>query len=750
MSEKNKADGSTDLHFKDYLRVIQNRWAVILTVLILTVATAWFVVQLQPRIYESSALVKIDHRNPDLQIFTMSHEGFSLPFYQTEFETIRSKKVLYPVIEKLNLIPVIKEELDITEAEITKDIAYTAFRENMLIVQPHRNTKLIEIACRSQDPELAAKMANLVADTYKEIRIADINERETAGLKVVERELKKAEDEYLEAKAKVERLRKELRIDEIPGFTNQESATLQDQELRQKENLLSEARNDYISRRVRMEKVKDLPVEELGNVLPAIGLEDMTIAHTKQRYLVSKAGLISLLKEGFQEGHPKVQAAKAEVEELKTQLDKLVEGIRQGLAIDLAAAQSRVENLESEVNTLREVVRLQRSDKLAPYQEAKSDAEHKKTIYEVINTRYRQQAIETQIGERPVEITNVAEPNPIPVSPKTTLIMALSVALGLVFGVSAAFFIEYLDTGVKTMDDVERFLNSKVLAVIPKGVHPLNLEGPESPNAEGYRILRAKLNLGHEEGPQVLTMVSGGPSEGKSTTAFNLAYVTAQSGISTLLIDADFRRPSQHILLGVKNNLGFADYLLGRYPINECILEGPLPHMHVMNAGKLNNSQMGAMNNARLQEVLEYAKQYYQLIVIDSPPILGISDASIIVQESDTTLLIIQHRRYPRAIAQRARQVIDDVGGNFAGVILNNVHLKSDDSYSYYTNYYSHYGYSGKEKRDIERNVRINKQKLRKGTLTQETQAAPPSGDEAPAVEVAQSDPPAPTDEDVY
>jgi len=446
--------------------------------------------------------------------------------------------------------------------------------------------------------------------------------------------------------------------------------------------------------------VADLTIEQLESTLPALQLEDPTTASTKQMYLQALQNVASMQKQGYGKKHPEMQGAMKVVSERRDQLNKLVLGIRRALSIDLSVAQAKVENLEKEVAELRGQLRADRTDRLAPYNEARRDFETQSQLLDVLTSRYRQQAVESKIETRPVQIINRAEPSVRPVKPNLKVNLALSFVVGLVLGLSLAFFIEYLDTSIKTMDDVEKYLGISVLAVIPRGAKFLTLDDPNSRFAEGYRILCAKLNLtGRRDVARCITVLSGGPGEGKSTTTFNLGWVCAQSGMRVLIIDADIRRPSMHRAVGLENTLGLGEFLAGQASLDELVQATSIPNMEILTAGNLGPEDLGGFSRARFASLLEICRNNYDVIMVDSPPVLGISDASVISQEVDVTLLLIQHRRYPRNVSQRAKRVIEEVGGKLFGVILNNVNIKTDDNYYYYAGYSTQYGYKKRESR---------------------------------------------------
>jgi capsular exopolysaccharide synthesis family protein len=163
--------------------------------------------------------------------------------------------------------------------------------------------------------------------------------------------------------------------------------------------------------------------------------------------------------------------------------------------------------------------------------------------------------------------------------------------------------------------------------------------------------------------------------------------------MKVLMIDGDIRRPNLHNALQIENTLGLGEYLAGQASLDELIQSTSIPNMEVLTAGNLGPEDLGGFSRARIASLLEICRPNYDVILIDSPPVLGISDASVISQEVDVTLLLIQHRRYPRNVSQRAKRVIEDVGGKLFGVILNNVNIKTDDSYYYYAGYSTQYGY---------------------------------------------------------
>jgi capsular exopolysaccharide synthesis family protein len=178
-----------------------------------------------------------------------------------------------------------------------------------------------------------------------------------------------------------------------------------------------------------------------------------------------------------------------------------------------------------------------------------------------------------------------------------------------------------------------------------------------------------------------------------------LATTVAQSGQRVVVVDSDLRRPTLHKMLGVTNNLGLTNYLLKQNTLEEVIQTTNVPTLDFLASGKLPSSSMGILSSGPMKELINDLKQRYDFVFFDSPPIMGVSDASILASEVDVTLQVIQYRRYPQPMNIRAKQLIEKVGGNLVGIVLNNINMSQDESYYYYSGYYHDY-YSKNEEMD--------------------------------------------------
>jgi capsular exopolysaccharide synthesis family protein len=376
---------------------------------------------------------------------------------------------------------------------------------------------------------------------------------------------------------------------------------------------------------------------------------------------------------------------------MKSQLDEGVVNLRTRLQGQLDAAKDRLAMVEITKKETKKSA-LERSIDTRDYIDAKRDFETELGLLEKMKLKLITEEIASELPNETIVIHDDPTISDNPVSPNVTMNLVLGAVVGLVFGVGIAFFLEYLDTSVKSLEDVERYLQVPVLAVIPKDVGILHKQNGMSPDAEAYRILRTNIEF-NRKNPEdnAITVVSGGAGEGKSTTLVNLAYICAQGGYTTLMIDGDLRRPRLHTFFDINNSVGLTNFLTTELMLEDVILQTPVDNLYFMPSGILPADAAGILNSRRMSELIQDVKQRFDLVLVDSPPILGVSDASVLASEVDLTMIVVQHRKLPRNMLLRVKQAVENVGGHVIGVVLNNVDVRSDSQYQYYTSYYTYY-----------------------------------------------------------
>lgn len=677
------------LHFLDYWRIIRIRKAVILAVFLLVVITTAVITQFQPESYSSIARMKVEKDTPLTSLLTGGpmERVFDQYFLQTEFQVIRSPKILNQVIRDLKLAQLYSQKEKLS-AEIPIQDAYELLSREVDINQ-FRNTAIIEITAFNEDRELAARIANKIADVYRKYRAENRSGRSDQAWIALTNKLARYDADVSRARETVDRLRIELKVPEDIAETGQIQG-LSAQEL---SRIQAEIQN-YQTRITRNSRL----LEQLGLLKEERLLNALVVANptSELNTLIGQRNFAIRQKSGlspdFGPDAPEVQKWTITIAKLDEQLEQTVQGILDGMKSTMEADKAALENQKLYLTEAIEKSSKD-SERFRPFIVAKNDFESARRIREGIKVRVAQEDIDRVLSDvSPVEIINEALPGTTPVRPKKVVNIAIGVVFGLILGVGLAFFIEYLDTSVKTIDDVERALQAPVLGVIPQNVGTLLAEGPDSPHAEAYRVLRTNVLFSRKDPNwRTATVVSGGAGEGKSTTIFNLATVFAQNGSRVLIVDSDLRRPSLHKILNVTNNVGLTNYLLKQNKLEEVIQTTSLPSLDFLPSGKLPSSSIGILNSTAMKEFITEAKSRYDFVFFDSPPIMGVSDASILASEVDMAVLVVQYRKYPQQMTIRAKQMVEKVGGRLLGVVLNNINISQDSYYYYYSGYYYDY-----------------------------------------------------------
>ena len=690
------SSSESSLHFLDYWRVIRSRKEVILAVMLLVVVTGTGVTLMLPKQYAADARILVREDNMDVDVFERQMPtGYNPFFLRTQYEIIQSRQILYQVINNLNLQQVWGEKNNEDGSPVSREDAYMTLRSSVK-VQQYRDTSIIAIVLFRENPEEAARIANEIAAVYRDHRLSMKRREVKKAIEVLENEVQKQEEKVARAESELDRIRKDLGVSMITTGVRADKMRLQ-----QLEADRIAARVDMIVRKARLDQLEALNGDELMNASSYI-VNDQALASVRAQ-LVDSEVTLKVMLETYGLNHPEVRRIQAGVNELKRKLTEALAGLKKGLKADYEVALAKFNALETELETAKKSDIDAESEKFQPYDKAEREVEAQRLILNALRARVAQQGIEVEVPRTPVEVVDTAEPPQRPVSPNLILNILISIFLGLAAGIGLAYFIEYLDTSVKTVDDVESYLGLPVLGVIPQKVRPLVEEGPESPHAEAYRVLKTNMQFANKGATGgAFAVVSGGVGEGKSTTLFNLAYVCAQLGDKVLVVDSDLRRPIQHTILNMSNRFGLTNVLMRDVPIEEVIKPTSIPNLHFLPSGRLPRASLGLLDSQRMRELVKNLKARYDYVFFDSPPIMGVTDASILASEVDGVLLVVQYRKYPRIISSRARRMIENVGGNLLGVVLNNINILRDDYYYYYHSYYSHYYQPDEAKRGDE------------------------------------------------
>jgi len=683
MQNQNNNQNEASLHAIDYWQVLKNRYGVILLTFLLVFLTAAVITYVMPKKYESIALVEV---KPIVDVDPTLGGGrggmgvqMTRQFMNTQFEIIVAPETLGLAIDKIQL----ETRWGENRSTVMKNL------RGIVRTSQRRGTDLIEISVRHRKKEEAQAIARAVYEAYKDRRYdLEMNVRKEQ-LKAIKIELQNKSDRVAELRKRLMDVAEKVGLiyveTEDGGRTIGDVTRLRD--IAEKELYDAKGRMRQLTFQInKLLSVSDDDLPSVASELPDVGFKE---AYTK--YEDAKSELETMKASGLGDKHPDIAMRKARIIELEKSLRKRAVNVRESLKHSLALVEGQVENMRRVVNEQQD----EGLDKARSMQElnvARKEYELARGIKDGMEARYDLEKTKLIMPSNSIIVHQIPEINDQAVSPNIPLNLALGAVVGLIFGIGIAFCLEYLDTSVKSLEDVERFLNVPVLAVIPKDVGVLHKQSGMSPDAEAYRILRTNIEF-NRKNPEdnSITVVSGGAGEGKSTTLVNLAYICAQGGYTTLMIDADLRRPRLHTFFDINNSVGLTNYLTTDLLLEDVILQTPVDNLYFMPSGILPADAAGILNSRRMSELIQDVKQRFDLVLVDSPPILGVSDASVLASEVDLTMIVVQHRKLPRNMLIRVKQAVENVGGHVIGVVLNNVDVRSDNQYQYYTSYYTYY-----------------------------------------------------------
>jgi capsular exopolysaccharide synthesis family protein len=677
----------------DFVGLLRLRKSLVFLILAIVILSTMGVTALLPKWYLSTAKIRVEKPESEVKLFQSQNSPYYDPYFiQDQFEIIQSEKIIYQVINNLGLNAILGKQLNDGVA-LPSAITYKYLLDKMVRVESRRSTSLIEINVYARDPALAAAIANNIARVYAEDRVALATSDQREGLAQLRKELEKQEQAVVAQRDHVEKLRKEL---DIAGVDLSQRYTDMDVEtLRQMQNSLIALRVDAIGRKTRWERFRSIPVEERRNLVNSELIQDTNIQNLLQAYLVADQN-VTRLTARLGSAHPDLIAAIDNRAKIQSQLDDQLRGYESSLEMAYKEADARVTELERQLAQAKVDQILSARERMRPFEEATTKLDDEQRLLTTLKLTLRQREIDFQVPKKTIEILNTAEPARYASKPNWMLNLLFAGVLGGILGVGAAVLLEYFDTSFRNVADVESKLNLPVLGVIPFLRELPEKHDPSSPEGEPYRVLQTNLNLALRAGqPAALVVLSSGPGEGKSTTLRQLALCMASAGERVLLIDSDVRRPTQHKLAGLPREPGLTDIVLNKHAWTEAVQRDKSGLLDfIPSGGAANNVTLSLLYVNKLRELVAELKSRYDKILFDSPPIIGVSDASVLASIADGIVLLIQHRRNPESMVQRARQIIEqNLKVPIVGVVLNQVPTGTGEDYGYYTNNYSYYSH---------------------------------------------------------
>ena len=691
-----------NLHLLDYWRVIRSRKEIVIAVALLVVIVGVVVTCSRPKVYMASTLMRVKDKEDsgDLTIWRSQRMSYNPQYLATQFEIIQSRPILEDVVLRLDLhrrlgdaygyFSVLGEERSF---ERTVKIL-----SNRMKVQQYRNTDLIEIRMtlgqmggeKEMAPSEVTRIVNMIPRVYREESESRSRRVKEQALKVLGESLDDQNECVAAADQKVEDIRRNQKLDMINAYGSRGSS-LAKESLRHLDALRIRAMLELADKDARLKTIMNLSEEALVDAAPRVVGDEMLLSLVSSK----RSAEVDLrrLHDVYGRKHPNVTSLAASIKELDQKIADALRGVKTAVQADYESAKAKMDTLVQELDRQKLVERTAEGAAYREFEKAREELERARLLRDALESRYLQEKIKLRIPKTSVEVISPAKAPALDdyVSPNIEFDILLSILVGIATGLGLAYFVEYLDTSVKTIEDVEKHMDVQVLGVIPQRVRPLNEKNTDLSHMEAYRVLRANIQFSKDlQGGKAFCFTSGSVGEGKSLTLFNLAYVCAQLGNRTIIVDTDLYRPTQHKMLKMDNDIGVANIMVGEVALADAVRPTGIPNLDVLTSGRQLDGVQGLFDAVKIREMAEELKENYDYVFFDAPPLIGVSDASLLVREIDDVVLVVQHRKYPRAVSDRAKSMLENLGGNLVGVVLNNINISRDYSSYYFQGHHYH------------------------------------------------------------
>ena len=689
---------------REYWRIIRkHKWMVLATLVVLVTIVTIGTLMSRP-VYRAEAKIEIGKETERVlagqRIMEVETANVFNPFYlQTQVDILRSRDIARRVIQRLNLGG--HEEFKSKEFESLpeneKDVRIVNTFQGRYDVSVGRQSRVVSVTFDAYNPKLAAEVANSVAAEYitwsMESRLQGLSTtREFLTKRVGEarEELRKSEESY----SRYLTDRKIISLDDRGNI-----ALARTEELNRQ---LAELENERRSAEALYNRSREVSSDELTPVISDPTVQSLTreLGRLKQE--------LANLSARYQPNYPAVRQVQDQVSQLETQLGEARQRIVKNIETQYQVARKREEDLRVALSQSKGET-IQQNRESTELNLLKQKVETDRKNYEDLLNRLRQAEVESDFRPANMRIVQSAEVPITPVKPNKLLNIGLSLLIGLSLGIGMAFFVEYLNNTINTAEDIERFIQLPALGAIPslQSLGRRRLLGSRAPSestalatmqselvsahdsvssfAESYRALRTSLLLSSaERAPRTMLVTSSHPAEGKTTIVANTAISLAQTGARVLVLDADMRRPRCHKILSMKNEVGLSTFLSREISIQRVIQSHETPNLDVMTAGPIPPNPSELLSSLKWRVLIAELEDHYDHIVIDSPPVIHVTDALIISPYADGVILVVKGGQTPREAVMRAKQALYDVNAKIFGVVLNGVDLHAE---SYYYNY---------------------------------------------------------------
>jgi len=719
----------------DYWRVLLKRKWVFISCLIVAMTLTTVETARTKRVYEAAARINVGNGVDDILGFKNRSDNTDNVDYTVTLETqsrvLQGDSLALLVIRKLHLdqTPEFGGSPSKSSVATTLDPAretamMKAFTDNVRVVAIP-NTQLLDVHVSSTDPRMAAEIANTLVDTFIEQNIKAKYDATVKATDWLSRQLTDLQTRVESSEAKLVDYQKAHQIiggDEKNNIITSKLAALGSE--------LNAAEADRIQKESLYRYSADAHTE--GTVAGSAN-DVMDKLRKEESDLKVQIGQDRV---HFGPKHPKLIELRSRLQEVQSAIRAENEKSVQSLHNDYLAAIQREKLLRSAFEQQKQEAN-DLNQSAIEYSILKREAESNRQLYDGLLQKLKEAGLSAGVNSSNIRIVDRARVPLSPSQPNVPRNYELGLLIGLMSGLAMAFIVEAMDNTVNTFDVTETTMGLPALGLVPLsvslqtlgigdrrtgllgamsrkragGAEVVTLSQPRSEMAEAYRAIRTSVLFSGRHAPdkagvppKVLLVTSPAPGDGKTTTSVNIAVVLAQKGFRVLLVDADLRRPNVHKHFGFKVNGGLSEVLTGHRSYPAVLLTVPtIPNLSILPAGLNARQPSELLSSETMRNLLSQWRQEYDHIVIDTSPVLSVTDGVLLAADADGVALVIRSGHTTRSALRRSQMLLAQVGAKTIGIVLNAVDLRSPDyRHYYYSGYRKGYGsyYDSKESKD--------------------------------------------------
>jgi tyrosine-protein kinase Etk/Wzc len=570
-----------------------------------------------------------------------------------------------------------------------------SLRKSFKVSEVGKKTNIIKISYNNTNPVMARDVVNTLVQVYLDQTLSFKTEEASRTVSFVEEQLKGTRDDLDQSEKNLQAYKTNSGVVKLDAEAQELIKKLSDIEKERASVSLQRKQVEFALTALQDARRKGVVYS------PAVFKEDVLIGNMANRLTDLEVQRRALVSENT-ENHPQVKAIQAQIDQIQKKIQSTLETYKLNLAKQETTIQQQLDAYEGKMRKLPEAER--DLARLLRFSKVNAD------IYMFLLQKHEEARIVKASTISNINVVDPAITPDLPIKPQKKKNLMLGLLIGLMFGVGAAFFMDYLDDTIKDEEEAKKVLGWPHLAMIP-GIESSTEAGqpvtrasrlivqskPKSPVAEAFRGLRTAIHFSSiKRDTKVIMITSSFPGEGKSTIAANLALTFAQAGNRVILVDCDLRRPSMNTIFEKPRNPGVTEVLAGDISLADALHTTDVENISLLTAGTIPPNPAELLCSESMRDLLQGLRDTYDIIIIDAPPVIPVTDAPLLTAFTDMVVVVLESGRIPIKAAQRMKELLQSVQAPVAGFVINDRTSLFSDTYGYYGKGYYGKGYYGR------------------------------------------------------